>query len=96
MSNCEAVTFPLVSWVRCGALLYHFLILVLFLTFKNVGHCDVYFIVFALYMLDCLRTYNHYMICIMSQYMSVSFDLSLVFRQRMLFLNKYTSVAGCS
>ena len=22
MSNCEDVTFPLVSWVRCGALLY--------------------------------------------------------------------------
>ena len=22
MSNCDVVTFPLVSWVRCGALLY--------------------------------------------------------------------------
>ena len=22
MSNCEVVTFPLVSWVRCGAWLY--------------------------------------------------------------------------
>ena len=22
MSNCEVVTFPLVSWVRCGACLY--------------------------------------------------------------------------
>ena len=25
MSNCEAVTFPFVSWVRCGAWLYRFL-----------------------------------------------------------------------
>ena len=24
MSNCEVVTFPLVSWVRCGAGLYRF------------------------------------------------------------------------
>ena len=33
MSNCEIVTFPLVSWVRCGAWLYRFLIFFLFLTF---------------------------------------------------------------
>ena len=33
MSNCEIVTFPLVSWVRCGALLYRFLIFAFFLTF---------------------------------------------------------------
>ena len=33
MSNCEVVTFPLVSWVRYGAWLYRFLIFVLFLTF---------------------------------------------------------------
>ena len=32
MSNCEVVTFPLVSWVRCGAWLYRFLIFALFLT----------------------------------------------------------------
>ena len=32
MSNCEVVTFPLVSWVRCGASLYRFLIFDLFLT----------------------------------------------------------------
>ena len=32
MSNCDVVTFPLVSWVRCGALLHRFLIFVLFLT----------------------------------------------------------------
>ena len=30
MSNCEVVTFPLVSLVRCGALLYQFLIFALF------------------------------------------------------------------
>ena len=33
MSNCNVVTFLLVSWVRCGALLYRFLIFALFLTF---------------------------------------------------------------
>ena len=32
ISNCEVVTFPLVSWVRCGAWLYQFLIFALFLT----------------------------------------------------------------
>ena len=38
MSNCDLVTFPLVSCVRCGALLYRFLIFALFLTFKC---CDI-------------------------------------------------------
>ena len=33
MSNCEVVTFPLVSWVRCGAWFYRFLVFALFLTF---------------------------------------------------------------
>ena len=32
VSNCEFVTFQLVSWVRYGALLYRFLIFALFLT----------------------------------------------------------------
>ena len=32
VSNCEFVTFPLVSLVRCGAWLYPFLIFALFLT----------------------------------------------------------------
>ena len=31
MSNCEGVTLPLVSWVRCGVYLYRFLILPFFL-----------------------------------------------------------------
>ena len=35
MSSCEVVTFPLVSWVRCGAWLYRFLIFLLFLTFRT-------------------------------------------------------------
>ena len=34
MSNYEVVTFLLVSWVRCGARLYRFLIFALFLTLK--------------------------------------------------------------
>ena len=32
MSYCDVVTFPLVSWVWCGAWLYRFLIFALFLT----------------------------------------------------------------
>ena len=32
MSNCEVVTFPLESWVRCGGWLYQFLIFALFVT----------------------------------------------------------------
>ena len=32
MSTCEVVTFPLVSWVRCRAWLYRFLIFAPFLT----------------------------------------------------------------
>ena len=31
MSNCEVVTFPLVYWVRCGALLYRLLMFAPFL-----------------------------------------------------------------
>ena len=34
MSICDVVTFSLVSWVRCGARLYRFLICALFLTLK--------------------------------------------------------------
>ena len=33
VSNCEFVTFPLVSWVRCGNWLYRFLIFATLLTF---------------------------------------------------------------
>ena len=32
MYNCEVVTFPLVTWVTCGAWLYRFLVFALFLT----------------------------------------------------------------
>ena len=36
VSNCEFVTFPLVSWVRFGTWLYQFLIFVPLLTFKLI------------------------------------------------------------
>ena len=36
MSNFEVVTFPLVSWDRCGARLYRFLIFAPFLFFKQI------------------------------------------------------------
>ena len=36
MSNCDVVTFPLVSWVRCGACLYRFLIFDLFRTLLEI------------------------------------------------------------
>ena len=34
MSNCDVVTFSLVSWVRCGTRFYRFLIFALFFTFS--------------------------------------------------------------
>ena len=34
MSNCDVVTFQLVSWVRCGTWLYRFLIFAPLLTFS--------------------------------------------------------------
>ena len=37
MSNCEFVTFPLVSWVRCVTRLNRFLIFAVFLTFIPWG-----------------------------------------------------------
>ena len=37
VSNCAFVTFPLVSWVRCGTWLYRFLIFAPLLT---LGICD--------------------------------------------------------
>ena len=36
VSNCEFVTFPLVSWVRCGTLLYRFPIFASLLTFLSL------------------------------------------------------------
>ena len=35
VSNCEFVTFPLVSWVRCGTWLYRFLIFAPLLTLTS-------------------------------------------------------------
>ena len=35
VSNCEFVTLPLVSWVRCGTLLYRFL------TFAHLSILDI-------------------------------------------------------
>ena len=36
MSYCDVVTFLLVSWVRCGAWLYLFLIFALFFTLYTI------------------------------------------------------------
>ena len=36
MSDWEVVTFPLVSWIRCGAWWYRFLIFALFLTLNMI------------------------------------------------------------
>ena len=47
VSNCEVVTFPLVSWVRCGTWLYRFLIFAPLLTFilqlkmKLIAACNM-------------------------------------------------------
>ena len=51
VSNCEFVTFTLVSWVRCGTCLYRFLIfaplLTLYYCFKMVFSFHVKLITFA-------------------------------------------------
>ena len=41
MSNCEFVTFPLISWVRCGTRLYRYLIFALFLTYLIHEPCII-------------------------------------------------------
>ena len=40
VSNCESVTFPLVSWVRCGTWLYQFLIFAPLFTFIRLKFCS--------------------------------------------------------
>ena len=42
VSNCEFITFPLVSWVRCGTWLYRFLIFEPLLTLINIRFCQRY------------------------------------------------------
>ena len=52
VSNCEFffVTFPLVSWVRCGTLLYRFLIFVPLLTYtKKIYHPYQYLMMCKVY-----------------------------------------------
>ena len=41
VSNCEFVTFPLVSWVRCGTRLYLFLIFAPLLTLRGLLNFDL-------------------------------------------------------
>ena len=41
VSDCEFVTFPLVSWVRCGTLLYRFLIFAPLLTLFSMLKMDI-------------------------------------------------------
>ena len=59
VSNCDHATFPLVSWVRCGAWLYLFLIDALFLTLYLVlFRCAVLSVVYSFRIIsptfDCL------------------------------------------
>ena len=50
MLNCNVVTFPSVSWVRCGARLYRFLIFAFFLILGNctIGMTTSHFCIFLL------------------------------------------------
>ena len=41
VSNCEFVTFPFVSWARCGTRLYRFLIFAPLLTYLVVKYLSV-------------------------------------------------------
>ena len=62
MSNCEVVTFSLVSWVRCGAWLYRFLIFALFLTLTcSTFTCSYYAVQRRLS--DCMDEHNSMRLC---------------------------------
>ena len=43
MSYCDVVTFPLVTWVRCGAWLYRFLIFAVFLILALSDYVHLFF-----------------------------------------------------
>ena len=47
MSNCDVVTFPLVSWVGCGVWLYRFLIFSLFLIFMQAKYLCILILVWV-------------------------------------------------
>ena len=49
---CEFVTFPLVSWVRCGTWLYRFLIFAPLLTFISPRLWNTAFLKYALYLIN--------------------------------------------
>ena len=42
VSSCEFVTFPLVSWIRCGTCLYRFLIFAPLFTLTLETRCGKY------------------------------------------------------
>ena len=70
VSYCEFVTFPLVSWVRCGTWLYRFLIFAPLLTFitlkpltgfphtESLDRCDNYHIYVLTYILSLFWELN--------------------------------------
>ena len=75
LSNYEVVTFPLVSWVRCGAWLYRFLIFALFHTFfrsQFVWICIVYdigYIILKWFYAQCVCISSNTVIKITYMYM---------------------------
>ena len=78
VSNCELVTFPLVSWVRCGTWLYRFLIFASLLT-SNLDSmaCHLWFcplscwIFWSCWPKFCIRWIAH---------IGVTLSLSVVFK----------------
>ena len=60
VSYCRFVTFPLVSWVRCGTWLYRFLILAPFLILILANHANPvkiqHYAVFHLFFTVCIST----------------------------------------
>ena len=63
--NCEFVTFPLVSWVRCGTWLYRFLIFAPLLTLLSFG---------------CLITVNVLWFCLTVPWVGLQFVIMVFFR----------------
>ena len=77
VSNCEFVTFPLLSWVRCGTWLYRFLIFAPLLTLISVSHflfpyfCFHSCLLFLPILAICLSLSLSFMSCICKEMSSI-------------------------
>ena len=76
VSNCEFVTFPLVSWVRCGTSLYRFLIFAPLLIFVRICNYNAKSLIWCMLLLVTLwgppsRKLAHFLLLCCSTYIGV-------------------------